>query len=122
MKTELAYEAVFQALVEIKNNLNEKIGSLDEHIRRAQLECLEDAFQQQKEAVADCVDGIDQQLIKLSVYLEEYQRLYASLNNLNERIPGFGGALLAMPEALAGDSPASVLAQRIDYLKLQGKI
>jgi hypothetical protein len=122
MKTQQPNDPVFQALVDIKNNLDEKVSSLDEHIRRAQLECLDNAFQQQKEALADCVDGIDQQLIKLSVYLEEYQRLYASLNELNGKIPGLGGAPLAMPEVLADDSLAAVLARRIDYLKSQGKI
>jgi ACT domain-containing protein len=122
MKTEHEYDALFEALVEIKNNLAEKIGSLEEHIRRAQLECIENAFQNQKDALAECLDMIDQQLITLSVYLEEHQRLCASLNNLNKTIPGLGGAPLTMPEALAGDSLATVLAGRLDYLKSQGKI
>jgi len=70
MKTEPAYDAVFQALVDIRKNLDEKISLLDEQIRHAQLECLEDAFQQQKDALAECLDGIDQQMITLSVYIE----------------------------------------------------
>ena len=92
MKAEHEYDALFEALVEIKNNLDEKIGSLDEYIRRAQLECLENTFQWQNEALAECLDMIDLQLITLALYLEEHQRLCASLNNLNEKIPGLGGA------------------------------
>jgi hypothetical protein len=123
MKTEQPYDPMFQALVKIRNNLNEKIGSLDEHIRHAQLECLENAFQQQKDAFVDCLDGIDRQLIKLSVYFEEYQQLFASLKELNEkRISELGGIPPVMPEALAGDTLATVLARRLDYLKSQGKI
>jgi len=91
MKTELAYDAVFQALVDIKKNLDEKINLLDEQIRRAQLECLDDAFQQEKDALAECLDGIDQQLITLSVYIEEYQHLHGSLRNLNEKIAELEG-------------------------------
>ena len=123
MKTEHEYDSMFEALVEIKKNLDEKINLLDERIRRAQLECLDNAFEQQKDALAECLDGIDEQLIKLSVYLEEYQRLHESLKDLNEkRIPELGGTPPAMPETIAGDSLAAVLVGRLDYLKTQGKI
>lgn len=93
MKSEPACDAVFQALVNIKKNLDEKMNLLDEQIRRAQLECLENAFQQQKDALAKCLDGIDQQLITLSVYIDEYQHLGGSLRNLNEKIAELGGNL-----------------------------
>lgn len=123
MKTEDEHDAIFQVLVDIRKTLNETTSSLDEHIRRAQLECVENSFQEQKDALAECVDGIDQELIKLSVYVEEYQRLYASLKELNEkRIPELGGTPLAMPEAIAGETLATVLAQRINYLTAQGKL
>jgi ACT domain-containing protein len=121
MKSEPAYDAVFQALVDIRKNLDEKISLLDEQIRRAQLERLESAFQQQKDALAECVDGIDQQLITLSVFIEEYQRLRGSLRNLNENIAELGGKPPLMPETMAGDSLVEVLAGRLDYLKSQGK-
>jgi hypothetical protein len=123
MKTEHEYNAMFQALVDIRENLNATISSLYEHIRRAQLECVETSFQEQKDALAECVDGIDHELIKLSVYVGEYQRLRASLRELNEkRIPELGGTPLPMPEAIAGDTLATVLAQRINYLTTQGKL
>jgi ACT domain-containing protein len=122
MKTEHDYESMFEALVEIKKNLDEKINLLDERIRRAQLECLEDAFQQQKDALTECLDGIDQQMITLSVYIEEYRHLHGSLRNVNEKIAELGGIPTVMPETIAGDSLAEVLAGRLDYLKSQGKI
>jgi hypothetical protein len=123
MKIEHEYNAMFQALVDIRKHLNEAISSLDEHIRGKQLECVENSFQEQKDALDECVDGIDRELIKLSVYVGEYQRLCASLKEVNEkRIPELGGTPLAMPEAIAGDTLATILAQRIDYLTAQGKL
>jgi ACT domain-containing protein len=122
MKIEPAYDSMFQALVDIRKNLDEKISLLDEQISRAQLECLENAFQRQKEAIAECLDGIDQQLITLSVYIEDYEHLRGSLRNLNERIAELGGTPLVMPETIAGDSLVELLAGRLDYLKSQGKI
>ncbi|HEY2922355.1 MAG TPA: hypothetical protein VGK77_25530 [Candidatus Binatia bacterium] len=123
MKTEHEYNAMFQALVDIRKNLNGTISSLDEHIRRAQLELVENSFQEQKDALAECLKGIDRELIKLSVYIEEHQRLHASLKELNEkRIPELGGTPLAMPEAIAGDTLATILAERIDYLRAEGKL
>lgn len=123
MKTQEAIDKAFEALFEIKTNLERQVRSLDEQIRRAQLEYLDKAFQQQKDALAECLDGIDQQLIKLSVYIEEYQRLHQSLKDMNEKqIPELGGTSPAMPEAIGGDSLAAVVAGRLDYLKSQGKI
>ena len=114
---------MFQALVDIKKNLHEKISLLDEQIRQAQLKCLEDAFQQQKDAMVECLDGMDQQLINLAVFFEEYQQLYASLKTLNEKgIPELGGTPPAMPQTYAGDTLMAVLAARVEYLKTQGKI
>src|SRR6266511_3469298 len=119
MKTELAYDAVFQALVDIKKNLDEKINLLDEQIRRAQLECLENAFQQQKEALAESLDGIDQQLITLSVYIEEYQHLRGRFRYVNEKIAKLGGKYTVMTETIAGDRLVDILAGRLDYLTSQ---
>jgi hypothetical protein len=98
------------------------MSSFDEHIQRLQLECLENAFQHRKEALTDCLEGIDQQLVNLSVYAEEYQRLYASLNDLNGKIAESGGVPIPMSDVLAVDSLAALLVQRIDYLKSQEKI
>jgi hypothetical protein len=122
MKAKEPIDQVFEALSDIKKNLDQQIRSLDEQIRSAQLEYLENAFQQQKDAFADCIDGIDQQLINLWVYLEEYHRLYASIRDLNEKIPELGGKPPVMPEHIAGDSLVEVLAGRFDYSKSQGKI
>jgi hypothetical protein len=123
MKSEPAYDTMFQTLVDIRKHLDEKINFLDEQLRGAQLKCLEEAFEQQKENLAECLDGIDQQLINLSVYIEEYRRLQKSLKNLHdERIPELGGTPPAMPDTLAGDSAAEILAARLDDLKSQGKI
>ena len=75
-----------------------------------------------KDALAECVDGIDHELIKLSVYLGEYQRLRASLKELNEKNAELGGTSLAMPEAITDDTLATVLAERINYLTAQGRL
>ena len=122
MKTEPDYDSFYQALVDLRKSLDDKINSLDDQIRSAQLKYLEDTLQQQKDALAECLDGIDQQLIKLSVYVEEYQRLQASLSNLQERIPQLGRASPAMPEMTAGNTLVETLAGWLDHLKSQGKI
>jgi hypothetical protein len=73
VKTEPAYDAMFQAVVDIRKNLDEKINLLEAEIRNALQHCLEDAFQQQKNALVECLDGIDHQLITLSMYIEQYR-------------------------------------------------
>lgn len=123
MKREPESDAVFQALVDIGKNLGETISSLNEQIRRAQLQTAEQAFQHQESLLAECLDGIDDQLIKLSVYIEEYQRLRGGLKDLGENtIPGLGGTRHAPRDVVVADTFMAILAERIDYLKTQGKI
>jgi DNA repair exonuclease SbcCD ATPase subunit len=122
LKTEQDYDALFQAVVDIRNNLEQKIDSLYEQIRHAQLERFEATFQEQKDAFTDCLDGIDQEIVKLSVYIEEGQRLYDSLRELNEKLAELGTEPHTMPEALAGDNLVAMLMARIDRLKAEGKI
>jgi len=122
MKTEPGHDTMFEALVALRNNLHEKLALLDEQIRSAQLKRLEESFRQQSDALAECLDGIDQQLMALAVYVDDYRRLYSSLNDLNEKIPHFGGSPHAMPEAMEGEDLTAILAARLDRLKSQAKI
>ena len=121
MKTEHESDSVFQALA--GKHLDETISHLNGRIRHTQLECLENLFRQQTKVLTEFLDGIDDQLIKLSVYIEEYQRLCASLKILGEnRIPELGGVPPLPPQVIAGDTLEAVLTQRIDHLKSQGRI
>jgi len=121
VKTEASIERLFETFLIISKNFDEQIRSLDEQIRRAQVEYLESAFQHEKDTLADCVKGIDQQLSALSVYLEECQRLQSSLHDLNEKLARLGAAPLPMPESPSGNI-ATLLTERLDHLKSQGKI
>lgn len=121
MKTEESIERLFETFLLISKNFDQQIRSWDEQIRRAQVEYLESAFQQQKDTLADCVKGIDQQLLALSVYLEECQRLQSSLHDLNEKLTRLGAASLPMPESPSGNITA-LLTERLDHLKSQGKV
>jgi hypothetical protein len=53
MKTEQLIDRVFEALSDIKKNMDQQIRSLDEEIRRAHLEYIESSFQEQFRA-AEC--------------------------------------------------------------------
>lgn len=122
MKPEPTYETMFQALVEIKKHLDETVTSLNDQIQHAQIDSLESAFAQQRELFLECLEGIDEHLLKLSVYVEECQNLYNRLISLNEKISELRGAGLEVPERVAGNTLIEVLAGRLDQLKSEGKI
>jgi len=123
MKTEDDSDSLFQALADIKNTLSGTVTSLNEHVRQAQLDYLHSVFRQQESLAAECLEGIDDQLIKLSLYVEEYLRLRASLQELSQnKIPEMGGAPPAMRQDVGGDTLPTILAERHDHLKSQGKI
>lgn len=113
---------MFQALVEIKKHLDETVTSLNDQIQHAQIDSLESAFAQQRESFLECLEGIDEHLLKLSVYVEECQSLYTRLISLNEKISELRGTGLEVPERVAGNTLIEVLAGRLDQLKSEGKI
>jgi len=122
MKPEPTYETMFQALVEIKKHLDETVTSLNDQIQHAQIDSLESAFAQQRESFLECLEGIDEHLLKLSVYVEECQSLYNRLISLNDKISELRGTGLDVPERIAGNTLIETLAGRLDQLKSAGKI
>ena len=72
------------------------------------------AFRQQKDSLAEGLDGADHTVD----HIEEYRVIHRTLGKIAE----LGGTPLVMPEAVAGDSLLEILAGRLNYLKTQGKI
>jgi len=122
METEQSIEQLFEVFATVKRDLDQQSRSLNEGIRGIQLIYLESLFQEQQNALADCLSGFDQQLLALSEYFGNYFRLYASLNDLNQKIVGLGGEPRVIPEAFVGDNLAASLIARVNQVKSQARI
>ncbi len=116
------FDRLVQTFLETEKNVTESFGRLNEELRNVQLAMLENTFEQQKNAAADCIDAIDRQLIELSACIEEYRQLQLSLANSSEAISHLRGGAPVMPPQIDGETMVSFVSQRIDDLKSQGKI
>jgi hypothetical protein len=79
-------------------------------------------FEEEKKVLDNCLCGIDDKLRECSASIQEYQRLYASLAKMREKLILLGGDPSALPAPFAPNSPEEVLAERLRQLRDQCKL
>jgi hypothetical protein len=79
-------------------------------------------FEKEKESLEECLIGIDRKLKECSTCVENYQKLYAQLNAMREKIVLLGGCPGPMPATLPADEIDVIVAWRLRELKAEGKI
>jgi hypothetical protein len=78
-------------------------------------------FEEEKHALEGCLDGIDEKLKECSACVAEYQRLYASLSNMRQRLVQLGAEPSTLPPPIPTNNVEDVIAWRVRELKEQGK-
>jgi hypothetical protein len=122
VEIEQLVERLFNAFLEMKESFEQQNRPLGEQIVQTYLQYLKQMFAQKKISLADSFGEIDQKVLDCSVYIEEYRRLYAILNSLNEKLSQLGEAPLPMPEALPSDDIEKILSWRIQFLRSRGRL
>lgn len=122
MREEQSYERLLQALRDMQREIEERIRPVEEQIVQAELDCLKSMFEQQKNALTDCLGKIDQKILECRLQLAEYNRIHTDLKTLNERLSRLGTGSLPMPDFLPIDNLAELIKGRIEDLTSKGKI
>lgn len=112
---------LMESLLRMKESFEDQARSLGEQIGRAR-EHLRSLFDQQKTALLELAEGVDDKLVECSVYIENYKRLYSNLRDLHARLSGLGCEGLEMPGPLPAEDMEGIINWRIQGLKAQGKI
>jgi len=94
MKEEQSYEQLSQALRDIHRDIEERVLPVEEQVVQAEVNPLKNLFEQQRNALAHCLEEIDQKILECGLYLMEYNRVRADLSTLNERLYGVQATLL----------------------------
>jgi ABC-type enterochelin transport system substrate-binding protein len=114
-------ERLMDVLLQMRINLRQITESfqLQSQEIRQQLGAI---FEDQKKALEDCLDGIDDKIRECSTYVEDYKRMYLSLNVMREKLVQLGAEPSPMPQPSPEEHIEGILVWRLQELKSQGKV
>jgi chromosome segregation ATPase len=122
MKEEESFERLLQALKDMKAEIAKQIRPVEEQIIQANIDHLRQSFSQQSRDLNHCLEEIDEHLVACQQYLQDYERIRASLNGLNEKLTQLNAESIQIPDSLPTADLGEVIRQRIEQLRSQGKI
>ena len=122
MREEQSYERLLQALQDMKNEIAKQIRPVEEQIIQANVDHLRQTFSQESHRLSKCLEEIDENILACRQYLQDYERIRSSLYALNEKLTQLGAESVQIPDGLATTDLGEIVRQRIEYLRLQGKI
>jgi len=122
MREEQSYERLLQALQDMKNEITKQIRPVEEQIIQANVDHLRQTFSQESRRLSKCLEEIDDNILACREYLQDYERIRSSLYGLNEKLTQLGAESVQVPDGLATTDLGEIVRQRIEHLRIQGKI
>ena len=122
MREEQSYERLLQALQDMKNEIAKQIRPVEEQIIQANVDHLRQTFSQESRRLSKCLEEIDDNILACRQYLQDYERIRSSLYGLNEKLTQLGAESVRLPDGLPTTDLGEIVRQRIEDLRLQGKI
>ena len=114
-------ERLMDVLLQMRINLRQITESfqLQSQEIRQQLGAI---FEDERKTLEGCLNGIDEKIRECSIYVEDYKRMYSSLNAMREKLLQLGAEPSPMPQRLPDEQIEGILAWRLHELKSQGKV
>jgi primosomal protein N'' len=95
---------------------------VEQQIIQANIDHLRQSFSQESRRLSKCLEEVDDNILACRQYLQEYERIRAGLNMLNDKLIQLGADKLVLPDGLATTDLGEIIRQRIEHLRSQGKI
>jgi len=122
MKREQIFDRLLNAVLAMRQNLEQQVQIVDAQILQARLEYLKELLDRQQKELADWLSEIDQSLINCGAFIEEYHRLYGEVSALGGKISRLAGVSPPMGVPLPAESIEETIIARIRHLRAEGKI
>lgn len=122
MREEQSYERLLQALQDMKSEIAKQIRPVEEQIIQANVDHLRQSFSQESRRLSKCVEEIDDNILACRQYLQEHERVRASLHAINQKMAQLGAEAIQVPDGFNTNDIGEIVRQRIDHLRSQGKI
>jgi hypothetical protein len=117
----LLYDRLLQTLHDMQAQIEERVRPLAQLTLQAEVAQLREQFARDQAALKESLIRIDQCIISCTDRLDEYQRRYADLATLNERIAALGASPEPLPENLAAGDVKEIIDLRLQNLSLTAK-
>jgi hypothetical protein len=114
-------ERLMEVILQMKINLAHITETLHQQTYEIR-EQLGAVFEKEKHSLEKCLNGIDDKLKECSAYVDEYQRLYASLSTMRQKLVQLGAEPSALPPPVPVNNVEGIIAWRLRELKEQGKL
>jgi hypothetical protein len=114
-------ERLMDIILQMKINLvhiNETLHQQNFEIRQQVV----GVFEEESKSLERCLLGIDEKLKDCAVYVDDFQRLHATLSNMRAKLIQLGAEPSALPAALPGCQVEDVIAWRMRELRALGKL
>ena len=114
-------ERLMEIILQMKINLvhiNETLSQQNFEIRQQ----VAGVFEEESKSLERCLLSIDEKLKACAVYVDDYQRLHATLGNMREKLIQLGADPSALPAPLPGCHVEDVIAWRMRELRDLGKL
>ena len=122
MREEQSYERLLQALQDMKSEIAKQIRPVEEQIIQANVDHLRQSFSQESRRLSKCIEEVDDNILACRQYLQEHERIRASLNAINQKLTQLGAEGIEVPDGLDTSDLGGIVRQRIEHLRSQGKI
>ena len=122
MREEQSYERLLQALQDMKSEIAKQIRPVEEQIIQANVDHLRQSFSQESRRLSKCIEEVDDNILACRQYLQEHERIRASLNAINQKLTQLGAEGIQIPNGLDTSDLGEIVRQRIEHLRSQGKI
>jgi hypothetical protein len=114
-------ERLMEVILQMKINLAHITETLHQQTYEIR-EQLGAVFEKEKNSLERCLNGIDDKLKECSAWVDEYQRLYASLSTMRQKLVQLGAEPSALPPPVPVNNVEGIIAWRLRELKEQGKL
>ena len=122
MREEQSYERLLQALQDMKGEIAKQIRPVEEQIIQANVDHLRQSFGQESRRLSKCIEEVDDNILACRQYLQEHERIRASLAAINQKLIQLGAEGVQVPDGLSTSDLGEIVRQRIEHLQSHGKI
>ena len=122
MRQEQSQERILQALRDVKDQIDERIGAVAEQVVQAEIAQLQSLSELHQNALNNCLSQIDEHILSFYARINEYRTLCAEMADVNQSLAKLGAAPAVPPQEIPSSNILSVLQSRFDQLQNQGKI
>jgi predicted nuclease with TOPRIM domain len=114
-------ERLMDIILQMKINLAHVTETLHQQTFEIRQE-LGAVFEEEKRTLERCLSDLDERLEECSACIDDYQRLYANLAVMREKLVQLGADPSVLPASLPSETVTDIISWRFRELKEQGRL